>query len=58
MLNKDARYSDLEGKMDINTTTLALVAIPLNNHTVAYTVNGYYTEGDKVLHFYAKLFLR
>ena len=59
----------LSGELNANFTNLAMVAIPLNNHSIAYTFNGNYKEDGKEMgffageltgieDFFAKLFLR
>ena len=48
----------LSGELNANFTNLAMVAIPLNNHSIAYTFNGNYKEDGKEMGFFAKLFLR
>ena len=58
LLDSEAKENGMTGEIHVNITSLAIVAIPLNNHSIAYTFTGNYTEDGKVTNYYAKLFLR
>ena len=58
LIDEEAKKQDLAGQIVLDFDTMGMVAIPLNNHSLALTFDGSYTEEDKKYPLHAKVFMR